>query len=127
MFIYENDYNRCHRNGRKLRGRHLKIMYLSIDAMIQLQLPMFGENHTPNFNFFQHKLGVTPMGIYNEGSKRDIIYFYDQKFGCTKSTHVISLIDRYIKKNRNRETTFILNFDNCKVNKNFLVSNDEDQ
>ena len=57
---------------------------------------------------------------------KGVIYMYDQTFGPTRSTHIISLIDYYIRKNKKGEKTLILNFDNCAVNKNYLVSIEQD-
>ena len=120
-----NEYKKKHKNGLLARGKTRSTMHLSIDAMTQINLPVFGQSHTPNAIYFQRKLGATPMGIFNEGSGKGITYLYDITFGSTRSSHVISLIDYYIKKSSSTAKTLVLNFDNCAVNKNYLVSYNE--
>ena len=89
--------------------------------MKEIQIPQFGKTGNPNKIFFKRKLGIIPMGIYNEGIKRGLIYVYDETIGPTKSSHLISILDLYIRNHHQGEDTLFLNFDNCAVNKNYLV------
>ena len=118
-------------NGSRNKSQNLNalspnlVMHLSIDAMKEIQIPQFGRTAQPNKLFFKRKLGIIPMGIFNEGTSKGIVYVYDQTIGPTKSSHLISLIDHYIRKNQKEEKTLVINFDNCAVNKNYLVSMNE--
>ena len=62
------------------------------------------------------------MGVFNEGTGKGRIYVYDQRYGTTQSSHIISMLDHFIADQWDEEDTLVINFDNCAVNKNFRVS-----
>ena len=65
------------------------------------------------------------MGVYNESIGKGRIYVYDQRYGTTQSSHIISILDHYIAYQWNGEGKLILNFGKCAVNKNYWVSIEE--
>lgn len=90
--------------------------------MKQIQIPYFGQTAKPQTSFFKRSLSATPMGVFNEGTGKGRIYVYDQRYGSTRSSHIISILDHFIADQWDGEDTLVINFDNCAVNKNFRVS-----
>lgn len=59
------------------------------------------------------------MGIIDEETKEGTIYLYDARYGATTSSHVISILDLYLKTHLlGTKRHLYLTFDNCGVNKN---------
>jgi hypothetical protein len=59
------------------------------------------------------------MGVIDEETKEGTIYLYDGQYGSTTSSHVISILDLYLKNHISEpKRNLYLTFDNCGVNKN---------
>lgn len=63
------------------------------------------------------------MGVLNEATKKGVTYLYGCDYGKTSSSHVLSVINTHILAESNLENYkhLYLTFDNCAVNKNFVV------
>ncbi len=97
--------------------------HFSIDCMELLQLPHFGGSSQPAESFYLRKMSVTPAGIYDEVEQTGVTYVYSQLLGKTNANHIASLLDDTVRKKKEKVDNRKLraNFDNCSVNKCYLL------
>ncbi len=90
-----------------------------------VQLPFFGESQQPARVHFKRKFSVTPLGIFDEVEQTGVLYLYSQLLGKPNTNHIISILEIAInqkrKHQRRRNRVLRLNFDNCAVQKCYLM------
>jgi len=90
-----------------------------------IQLPYWGRSPQPSKVHFKRKFSVTPCGVFDEVSQTGTLYLYSQLIGKTNSNHITSILKYVVeekKRTQRRKNRILrLNFDNCSVQKCFLM------
>jgi len=97
-------------------------IHLAVDAMRTQKLPHFGARPQPNETYYLEKLSIYNLGIVDEGASVGLGYLWDETLGAVSANHVINTIWFWIFANYRGEKFLRWTFDNCSVNKNFMVS-----
>jgi hypothetical protein len=108
----------------KNAGENQGVDHFSLDCMELIQLPHFGGSAQPAESFYLRKMSVTPFGVFDEAEQTGVVYLFSQRHGKTNSNHVASILDDVVNKKKksgvnNRKLR--VNFDNCSVNKCYLL------
>jgi hypothetical protein len=88
------------------------------------QLPYWGLSPQPAPTFFLRKFSVTPFGVFDEVLRTGTVFLFSQLIGKTNSNHVLSILKLVIDRKKligSQARTLRLNFDNCNVQKCYLL------
>lgn len=96
-------------------------VHLSIDAQKTQYFPHFKSQPQASKVYYLEKAKIYHLGIIDEGSNQNFGFLWDERNGPIAADHVITCIHWWIIHNSRGEKKLRLTFDNCRVNKNFMV------
>lgn len=98
-------------------------VHLAIDAQKVQKFPHFSVQPQASSTYFMNKAKIYHMAVIDEGADENYGLVWGDEGGPACGDHLISIIWLWVSNFLRGEKRLRLTFDNCKVNKNWMVWN----